>query len=123
MAAAFDNSNVIPELVKRGGDTKAVTHGEMQSAIHHAARNDSGNACNALVECGANIEARDYRGRTPLLLAADLDRSCAATSLLEHGACGKVLDYTGEYQIPLIFKNHGIIRYTPGLFNKESNFW
>ena len=27
-----------------------------------------------LVECGANIEAKDYRGRTPLLLAADLDR-------------------------------------------------
>ena len=27
-----------------------------------------------LADCGADIEARDYRGRTPLLLAADLDR-------------------------------------------------
>ena len=27
-----------------------------------------------LYECGANVEVRDYRGRTPLLLAADLDR-------------------------------------------------
>ena len=39
---------------------------------------------------GANIEARDYRGRTPLLLASELDRSVAASVLLDCGASAKV---------------------------------
>ena len=44
----------------------------------------------ALVELGANIESKDYRGRTPLLLAAELDRSVAASILLDMGASAKV---------------------------------
>ena len=96
IAAAFDNHEIIPMLVDRGAAIDATSHGENQTPLHHAARNDSGtaplssppfqhisssypcvfagNACVTLVECGANIEFKDYRGRTPLLLAADLDR-------------------------------------------------
>ena len=39
---------------------------------------------------GAKIEAKDYRGRTPLLLAAELDRSVAASALMDLGASAKV---------------------------------
>ena len=35
-----------------------------------------------LVEAGANIEAKDHRGRTPLHLAAERDRTAAALALL-----------------------------------------
>ena len=42
IAAAFDNHEVIPMLVERGGHVNAVTDGEEQTPLHHAARNDSG---------------------------------------------------------------------------------
>ena len=42
IAAACDNHEIIPMLTDRGGDIDAVTNGEMQTPLHHAARNDSG---------------------------------------------------------------------------------
>ena len=45
---------------------------------------------NNIPDSGAKIEAKDYRGRTPLLLAAELDRSVAASALMDLGASAKV---------------------------------
>lgn len=42
IAAAFDNHEIIPMLTDRGADVDAVTDGEKQTPLHHAARNDSG---------------------------------------------------------------------------------
>ena len=40
---------------------------------------------------------RDYRGRTPLLLAAELGRMSAGAMLLDCGAKVYAIDFTGMY--------------------------
>ena len=40
---------------------------------------------------------RDYRGRTPLLLAAELGRQSAGSMLLDCGAKVYAIDFTGMY--------------------------
>ena len=46
-----------------------------------------------------NLNTRDYRGRTPLLLAAELGRMSAGAMLLECGAKVYAIDFTGMYGI------------------------
>ena len=85
-------------LIEKKADYGAMTHGDIQTPLHYAAKNDAPAACKILVERGANLEAKDYRGRTPLLIAAELDRSVAASTLLDCGASAKVdmiLKYIG----------------------------
>jgi ankyrin repeat protein len=75
------------------------THGEKQSSLHFAARSDAVAALKALLEVDANIERRDYKGRTPLQLAAELDRSESVRCLLEMKpipANVGVSDYSGH---------------------------
>ena len=53
-------------------------------------------ACELLLDNGADIEAVDYRGRSPLFIAAELDRSVSAKLLLERGANATAKDSTGN---------------------------
>ena len=53
-----------------------------------------------LHEAGTKLNKRDHKGRTPLLLAAVLDRSVAASRLLDYGAKAGIIDETGGYIIP-----------------------
>ena len=41
-----------------------------QTALHYAAREGQTEACQRLVELGADLTAQDFLGRTPLHLAA-----------------------------------------------------
>ena len=51
-----------------------------------AARRGNVEAAEALLDCGANIEARDSLGETPLRRAVNCGRTAVAALLLERGA-------------------------------------
>lgn len=56
------------------------------TALHTAANNDRPDNIAALLAAGADVEARDFLGNTPLYWAADRDHCRAAEQLLAHGA-------------------------------------
>ena len=54
-------------------DKEAKTKGENQTSVHFAARNDACQSLKALIKAGCKYkDERDYKGRTPLHLAAEL---------------------------------------------------
>ena len=61
-------------LIEDGADTELITHGSCFSALHCAAMGNAADAIEMLVKFGANKEPVDYRGRTPLLVAAEYNR-------------------------------------------------
>ena len=83
---------------------ESLTFEENQTPLHFAARNDSSNALVKLIKCRADIEARDYKMRTPLHVAAELDRSDTARLLLEYGANAGVVDSSGMSAIVLMVR-------------------
>ncbi len=76
-------------LGENGADVHAVHGVNKSTALHVAAWNgqdsDQG-AVDVLIEAGANIDAKDYNGRTPLHDAAETLCCHAARALLKHGA-------------------------------------
>ena len=52
------------------------------SPLHHAAASETPAAITRLLAAGADPEARDQRGRTPIELAANLHRTAAVRALL-----------------------------------------
>ena len=86
------------------GILEAQTFEENQTPLHFAARNDASNALLKLIKCRADLEAQDYKGRTPLFVAAELDRSDTARMLLEYGANAGVVDKSGMAAIVLMVR-------------------
>ena len=79
--------DIMRVLIEHGADVMAVTSTRSQkSVLHVAASNSTAGTIDVLVEAGANIEARDGFGGTPLHEAASKLSTKAATALLEHGA-------------------------------------
>ena len=64
---------LIPFSVTPSANKEARTKGELQTPAHFAARTDACLSLKALIKCGCNYkEVRDYKGRTPLHVAAEL---------------------------------------------------
>jgi len=99
ISAAWDHCKMVECLLDHGCDVNAVTIGEVQTPLHYAAKNDASEVIKILHERGAPLDVKDYKHRTPLLLAAELDRSVAATELLECGAKAGIIDKTGQHTI------------------------
>ncbi|XP_075250241.1 uncharacterized protein LOC142342665 isoform X3 [Convolutriloba macropyga] len=102
VAAAVDYPDMIEVLLENGAVLETLTFEENQTPLHFAARNDASNALMKLVKCRANLEATDYKDRTPLFVAAELDRSDTARLLLEYGANAGVVDKSGMSCIVLM---------------------
>ncbi|XP_061181626.1 transient receptor potential cation channel subfamily V member 3-like [Saccostrea echinata] len=95
VAAAVDYPEMVEILIKNGADRESLSN-EKQTPVHYAAKND---ACSSLkmllkMKCKYN-DVRDYKGRTPLFVAAELDRSETASLLLEYKADVRITDDSG----------------------------
>lgn len=77
---------VIFALVRAGGAVDAHAGVKNCTPLHMAARRDNEEVAQALLDCGANIEACDSLGDTPLRRAVNCDKTRVASLLLAKGA-------------------------------------
>ena len=78
---------VVRVLVERSSARINAVHGVKRcTALHMAARRGNVNVIGALLDAGADIEARDSMGDTPLRRAVNCDKVDAAKRLLARGA-------------------------------------
>ena len=77
---------VVKALVEAGAKVDACDGVKRCTALHMAARRDNVEAAEALLDCGANIEARDALRETPLRRAVNCRQTRVAALLLERGA-------------------------------------
>jgi hemoglobin len=77
---------VVRMLVAAGAMVNAASGITSATALHMAARRGNGAIAEALLECGAAIEARDRRGDTPLRRAVNCEQTEVAALLLARGA-------------------------------------
>lgn len=79
--------NVVRALVRAGAQVDARSDGKQCSALHMAARRGNTEVAEALLECGADIHARDKAGDTPLQRAKNC-RKAGVASLLTRAGLG-----------------------------------
>lgn len=100
LISAVDNNDLprIERLLDSGVDpNKADSFGE--TSLHHAIRVDSSDILvilELLIDNGANVDARNRRGQTPLFLAAELDHPEEVAFLLDNGADLTIRDRDGN---------------------------
>jgi ankyrin repeat protein len=78
--------NVVRILVHAGAKVDAHDGAKHCTALHMAARRGNVNVAEALLDCGANIEARDSLGDTPLRRSVNCDQAQVARLLVTRGA-------------------------------------
>jgi ankyrin repeat protein len=79
-------SSVVSALVQGGAKVDACDGVKRCTALHMAARRGNVEVSEALLEFGANIEARDSVGETPLRRAVNCGKTLVAALLLSKGA-------------------------------------
>jgi ankyrin repeat protein len=77
---------VVKALIQGGAKVDACDGVKRCTALHMAARRGNVNICATLLDCGANIEARDSPGETPLRRAVNCGQTGVAALLLSRGA-------------------------------------
>jgi ankyrin repeat protein len=77
---------VVRALVRGGAKVDARDGVKRCTALHMAARRDNVEAAEALLDCGADIEARDSLGDTPLRRSVNCGKTAVASLLLSKGA-------------------------------------
>jgi truncated hemoglobin YjbI len=79
-------ASVVRALVKAGASVDACDGVKHCTPLHMAARRGNVEVSEALLDCGAQIEARDSLGDTPLRRAVNCGRTGVAALLLARGA-------------------------------------
>ena len=79
-------ASVVRALVKAGANVDASDGVKRCTALHMAARRGNVEAAEALLDCGAGLEARDSVGDTPLRRAVNCNKVELAALLLARGA-------------------------------------
>jgi ankyrin repeat protein len=77
---------VVHALVRAGANVDAHDGVKHCTALHMAARRGNVDVAEALLDCGADIEARDTLGETPLRRSVNCDKTEVAALLLSRGA-------------------------------------
>jgi truncated hemoglobin YjbI len=83
---APSGGDVVRALVQAGANVNANDGVKRCTPLHMAARRGYARVAEALLECGANIEARDSLGDTPLRRAVNCGRADVVRLLLSRGA-------------------------------------
>ena len=83
---AEGGGNVVRVLVQSGANVDAGDGVKHCTALHMAARRGNVDVAAALLDCGANIEARDSLGETPLRRSVNCGKTEVAKLLLSRGA-------------------------------------
>jgi ankyrin repeat protein len=88
LAAAFAGPEAVTLLVEHGAHAHQVSHNPLRNQPLHAciALNNSVDAVCALLEAGADVNATQHGGYTPLIQAAAAGKKEIVAALLEHGA-------------------------------------
>ena len=73
-------------LVRAGGDVNACGGVTRSTPLHMAARRGYVGIANTLLDCGAEMEAKDSKGDTPLQRAINCHREMVARLLVDRGA-------------------------------------
>ncbi|HEV7405834.1 MAG TPA: ankyrin repeat domain-containing protein [Chthoniobacteraceae bacterium] len=81
-----DAGRPITALLLQAGAPTTATAGSRWTALHHAALNRDAVAAKLLLDAGAELEAKDEFGRTPLDLAASVGAGEVVALLLARGA-------------------------------------
>jgi hemoglobin len=79
-------ATVVRVLVQAGANVDAQDGVKHCTALHMAARRGSVDVAEALLDCGANIEARDSLGDTPLRRSVNCDQAEVTKLLISRGA-------------------------------------
>ena len=86
---------------------KYITSFKRHSALHDATRHGDIAEVRRLIEEGADVNSRDFRGQTPLLLAVGYRHLEIARLLLENGANVHAKDHEGTSALQLGIGNSG----------------
>jgi hypothetical protein len=78
--------NIVRALVRGGAHVDARTDSKHCTPLHMAARRGNTEVAEALVDCGADINARDRGGDTPLQRAKNCRKAGVALLLVSRGA-------------------------------------
>jgi ankyrin repeat protein len=81
-----DAADAVKALIQGGAQVDACEGVKRCTALHMAARRGHVDVAEALLACGANIEARDSSGETPLRRAVNCGQTNVAALLLAKGA-------------------------------------
>ena len=83
LAAMYNETDVIRELLQRGADVNKRDRNHGQTALHWSAMNNSTDAIQLLLENGASTTIKDKKGRTPIDVARENNHQ-KAVLLLQH---------------------------------------
>ena len=97
-SAIKGNLDIIEFLIQNGARIDVKEEKSGRTALHMATKPE---VAKLLIEKGAQIEAKDTRGRTPLLICAMESHAEVAQVLVQHGA--QVNSKTGGGNTPLTF--------------------
>ena len=90
--------NIVRALVRAGAPVDARSRAKQCTALHMAARRGNTEVAEALVDCSADIHARDKAGDTPLQRARNCHKTGVVSLLVSRGADGGLHPIPGRHE-------------------------